>query len=299
MIEVGAGRRLNLFCLGQGSPTVIFESGSGQAGWDWLLVHRQVAKQARACVYDRAGIGFSDPADRARTSANAVDDLRRLLSAAKVGPPYVLVGNSYGAMNVQLFAYRYPAEVSGLVIVDGQREDATARLDHITNGRISSMLALFEELGKKCLKAARAGIQPGSEAFAQCVGSPPPAFGRAVSAVYLAQALSPTYMEANLSELVNLTGASSEQLRAARKPFGDMPVVCLTRGVSPYLVPGKPQSAMNKATEDENKKMQDEICALSSRGHNRVVAGAGHAIQIDKPQAVVEAVFEVLSMATH
>jgi pimeloyl-ACP methyl ester carboxylesterase len=87
---------------------------------------------------------------------------------------------------------------------------------------------------------------------------------------------------------------SDEQLRKLRRPFGDLPVLVLTRGVSPYAVPGKPQSALNKAMEDENAAIQKEIAALSTRGKQRVVPGAGHVIHADKPDAVVDAVLEVL-----
>jgi hypothetical protein len=88
---------------------------------------------------------------------------------------------------------------------------------------------------------------------------------------------------------------SDEQLRKRRRPFGDMPMVVLTRGVSPYAVPGKPQSPLNKAMEDENAAIQKEIAALSTRGKQRVVPGAGHVVHAEKPEAVVDAVLEVLN----
>jgi pimeloyl-ACP methyl ester carboxylesterase len=87
---------------------------------------------------------------------------------------------------------------------------------------------------------------------------------------------------------------SDGQLRKLRRPFGDLPVLVLTRSVSPYAVPGKPQSALNKAMEDENVAIQKETAALSTRGKQRVVPGAGHVIHADKPEAVADAVLEVL-----
>jgi pimeloyl-ACP methyl ester carboxylesterase len=104
----------------------------------------------------------------------------------------------------------------------------------------------------------------------------------------------PAYWRANIDEW-DAIKVSDEQLRKLRRPFGNLPVVVLTRGVSPYAVPGKPQSALNKAMEDENAAIQKEISALSTRGKQRVVAGAGHVIHADKPEAVVDAVLEVLN----
>src|SRR3954468_10241000 len=99
LIDVGGGRRLNLYCMGSGSPTVVFDSGLGEGMVAWALVQPQVALHTRACAYDRAGLGFSDPSPEMRTSAFVVQDLRTLLKKARIKPSYVLVGHSFGGMN--------------------------------------------------------------------------------------------------------------------------------------------------------------------------------------------------------
>src|SRR5690348_5148085 len=62
------GFRLNLYCMGSGSPTVVFDSGWGDWAPVWSKVQPDVAKWTRACSYDRAGYGFSDPGPMPRTS---------------------------------------------------------------------------------------------------------------------------------------------------------------------------------------------------------------------------------------
>ncbi|MFL6676263.1 MAG: alpha/beta hydrolase [Massilia sp.] len=293
LVDIG-GRRLNMYCSGAGSPTVVFDAYSGGSGWVWAKVQPEVAKQTRACVYDRAGLGFSDPSNRPGNSENAVEDLHKLLVAAGIKPPYVMVGNSYGGLNVQLYTYRFPAEVSGLVLVEAGNENETARYDRATNGKISQLYAQGAELGKQCLSNAERGFVPGSAILEQCGVISLPGVGRSLAAALFAQALSPSYWKANISEDENYR-ASEAQLGAARKPLGDMPLAVLTRGVSPYAIPGKPQSALNKALEDENNAIHDEVAKLSSRGTNRVVKGAGHLIQNDKPDEVVRSISEVLA----
>ena len=86
-VEVEPGRRLNLYCQGTGAPTVIFETGLADDLSAWALVQPAIAAHTRACSYDRAGIGYSDPGRRPADSANIVDDLRRLLVAASLKPP--------------------------------------------------------------------------------------------------------------------------------------------------------------------------------------------------------------------
>jgi pimeloyl-ACP methyl ester carboxylesterase len=293
LVDIG-GRRLNLYCSGAGPTTVVFDAPSGDAGWSWWSVQPEVAKRTRACVYDRAGLGFSDPATRPGTSGNAVDDLHKLLAAAGVLPPYVMVGNSYGGANVQLYAYRYPAEVTGLVLVEAQHEDETQRLDAVTGGKLTQMYAMQNEMEKMCVAEAEKGFTPGSQMLLDCTGGVPPMFGRELAAAQFASAISPTYWHAASSENSHFDIGKAE-LRAARRPLGDLPLVVLTRGVSPYAIPGQPQSALNKATEAENEKIHKEMAALSTRGIHRVVPGAGHLVQADKPEAVVNAVDEVLA----
>jgi pimeloyl-ACP methyl ester carboxylesterase len=292
LVDIG-GRKMNLYCSGQGVTTVVFDGPSGQAGWNWFRVQPAVARHTRACVFDRAGLGFSDPAKRPNTAENVVEDLHKLLAGAGVKPPYVMVGNSMGGGDVQVYAYRYPAEVKGLVLVEPQHEDQTRRLDTASQGMLKKAYAIGIGQNNYCMAAAQKGMKPGSEERMNCIGNPAETYGPTLGAAVTAATTRPAYWRAVIDESDALE-VGDEQLRKLRRPFGDLPMVVLTRGVSPYAVPGKPQSALNKAMEDENAAIQKEIAALSTRGKQRVVPGAGHVIHADKPEAVVDAVLEVL-----
>jgi pimeloyl-ACP methyl ester carboxylesterase len=124
-IDVG-GHRLRLYCSGEGEPVVVMDAGLGDSLEVWSELRPLVADFARVCVYDRAGLGGSDPGPLPRTSAVIVEDLRRLLARAGEPAPYVLVGHSFGGLNVLLFAGRHPEEVAGLVLVDATHEDFPA-----------------------------------------------------------------------------------------------------------------------------------------------------------------------------
>ncbi|SFM20146.1 alpha/beta fold hydrolase [Rugamonas rubra] len=170
-VDIG-GRKINLYCSGAGATTVIFDGPSGDGGWAWFKVQPEVAKHARSCIYDRAGFGFSDPAPRPNTSGNAVEDLHKALSVAGIKPPYLLVGNSLGGSNVQVFAYRYPEEVKGLVLVEPQSEDETMRTNKASGGQIEKIYAMIKDHDQQCLDAASKCFKAGSEAAASCVGDP-------------------------------------------------------------------------------------------------------------------------------
>ncbi|WP_374363264.1 alpha/beta fold hydrolase [Pseudoduganella danionis] len=292
LVDIG-GRKINLYCTGQGATTVIFDGPAGDAGWTWFKVQPEVAKHTRACIYDRAGFGFSDPAQRPNTSENAVDDLHKALLIADIKPPFLLVGNSLGGSNVQVFTYRYPHEVKGLVLVEPQSEDETTRTNKASQGLINKIYAMVKDHDQQCLVAANKGIKPGSDAAASCIGEPSQYFGPLLGKQVKAMMLTKSYWKTRVDE-ANAFETSDKQLRTLRKPFGSIPLIVLTRGVSPYADPSQPQSAVNKAVENENEKIHKEIAALSTKGKQRVVAGASHGIQGDQPSAVTEAIVEVL-----
>ncbi|WP_374586706.1 alpha/beta hydrolase [Pseudoduganella sp.] len=295
LVDIG-GRKLHLHCQGSGDTTVIFSSGSGRPGSDWALVQPEIAKRARACIYDRAGFGFSDASPRAGSINHAVDDLHALLRKAGLKPPFVLAGNSYGGMIVQQYAYRHPKDVAALVLLDAQHEDEAPRLDKLTNGAYTRRTRQLWEMDKTCLAQARKGFVAGSELEGVCVQGGQEPWGPALQAALARQKAMPKHWHASIAENSQLYDVSPAQLRKSRKPFGDMPLVVRTRGVSPYLVPGQEPSATNKAIEAANKTMQDEVAALSTRGSNEVVADAGHAIHMEKPDAAVRAVQAALDM---
>lgn len=116
------GSRLHYQVMGEGNPTVVVESGQGATSLDWQLVQPEVAKFTKILTYDRPGYGWSTLSTKPRTSAQIVDELRQLLKQAGIKPPYVLVGMSFGGLPVRLFAYKYPEEVAGMVLVDVTHE---------------------------------------------------------------------------------------------------------------------------------------------------------------------------------
>ncbi|MEY4549006.1 MAG: hypothetical protein RL685_5201 [Pseudomonadota bacterium] len=159
-----AGLRLHLHCEGSGSPTVVFEAGAGNDGSSWRTVLPSVAGITRACTYDRAGLGYSGPGRKPRTSNRMALELHALLVAAQVPPPYVLVGHSAGGLNVRLFAEEHRDEVAGMVLVDAtpasgerlwsslseqERQQLRERMQRGPDGwDYDSFLASMREVGK-------------------------------------------------------------------------------------------------------------------------------------------------------
>jgi thioesterase domain-containing protein len=128
---------LHLHCEGSGQPTVVFENGLGGTEIDWSAVRIKLGSKLRACSYDRAGVGMSDPRPSGKASAGqSAEDLARLLAAANEKPPFMLVGWSYGGIVARVYRDRHPDQVAGLVLVDSssehQGDDGEALLDGTT-----------------------------------------------------------------------------------------------------------------------------------------------------------------------
>ncbi|MFP5449661.1 MAG: alpha/beta hydrolase [Alphaproteobacteria bacterium] len=152
MVDLG-DRRLRLVCAGPAEgPLVWLEAGAFGFSADFAdLQDALAAEGVRSCAYDRAGLGFSDPGPRPRDSAAIVTDLERLMTAAGIDEPVVLLGHSMGGQHVRLFATRHPERVAGIVLVDAATPEAVqiplVRRFVTTFGNLSQGTAAAMSLG--------------------------------------------------------------------------------------------------------------------------------------------------------
>lgn len=306
LVDIGNGRKLNLFCMGSGPQTVIFDAGGSDWSVVWALVQPRVATHARACSYDRAGMGYSDPSDSPRSSMAIVDDLHKLLQAAKIATPVVMVGHSMGGFDVKLHAAVYPEDVAGLVLVDPAEERGFDRLRQILRDKFGAAIAARLELGladgnfnrvlqvESCANAAREhNLVPKSDTYWRCADPAIPQLGPQIAAERERIQVTRTYQETQASEYSNgiygnTRADAAFALLFSGNALGDKPLIVLTSGVAnssnPFAAAGA--FAWNTA--------HDQTARLSTRGVNRIVPNTHHYIHIDQPGVVVEAIDEVL-----
>jgi pimeloyl-ACP methyl ester carboxylesterase len=127
LVDVG-GYRLHITCEGEGSPAVIICPALGATTSAWREVQRQVARETTVCVYDRAGLGYSDSPKDHRTVTRMAAELHTLLHNAGIRPPYVLAGHSLGGLAARVFTRLYPDEVAGLALIDSSHPEQPKRL---------------------------------------------------------------------------------------------------------------------------------------------------------------------------
>jgi pimeloyl-ACP methyl ester carboxylesterase len=300
LVAVDGARRLNLFCMGHGSPTVLFDSGLADSTIAWLKVQGEVAKVTRACSYDRAGVGFSDPRMGESDTKAIVADIHALLGSAKIRTPILFVGHSMAGLDALLLQATYPQDVAGAVLVDpsfADQFDASADAA-IAAGALPAMR-----------KAALDGYHKDIARLRECAALPAPLpddcaqsdtrLSPSLAAFEKAQESRPSYLVTNASEYENMLptadsrGVDQKELEAAAPNFGDKPLIVLTHGIAeryPGLTP-----TQNAAIEASWSAGHNKLAALSTRGSNTVVPDSHHSIQRDHPQAVIDAISKALA----
>jgi pimeloyl-ACP methyl ester carboxylesterase len=284
LFDVG-GYRLQLHRAGQGAPAVIMDAGLNDFSVQWAEVQARVAGFTTACVYDRAGLGWSDASPRPRTSGVMVDELHALLAAAGVPGPYVLVGHSFGGLNMRLYAHRYPADAAGLVLVDSAHEEQTIRVPALKLAG-EAAVAQFRALAR----ISALGLMALSPASIPGRGLHGEALDR-----YRAVLATTRTFEGAAAETAALEASLAEARAERVTSLGSLPLVVISRG-RPEPFPGL-SAEENLRYEREWQQMQSELAALSSRGERVTAARSGHYVQLEQPQVVVDAILRVVLAA--
>jgi thioesterase domain-containing protein len=164
LIDVG-GYRLEARVKGLGNPAVVFETGfTGGIPLYWKLQDR-IAEHTQTLVYERAGLGRSDPGPQPRTAEQMARDLHSLLAALGIRPPIVLVGHSAGGLFMRVFAHDYPAEVATLVFIDPATEASYERMRQSSPKDWQSMDAKLPEGLRRQWAALPASIDEARSAW--------------------------------------------------------------------------------------------------------------------------------------
>ncbi|HUT20571.1 MAG TPA: alpha/beta fold hydrolase, partial [Anaerolineae bacterium] len=259
-VSVGT-HRLHIRCTGEGSPTVVIDTGVGDTSERWGSIQAEMAQVTRTCVYDRAGYGSSEPGPLPRHSQRAADELKQLLENAGVRGPYVLVGHSLGGLNAQVFADRYPERVGGLILLD------PAPLAFITGQAFPALYQMLEQQAAEFQQAAEAARQA-TDAEAQAKAN---------------------YLEAVASEHAALIAESAAQV-AAIESFGDIPLVVIGSGV-PNPGFGEEAAAFQQFWIEQNRALADK----STNGTFVLAPESSHYLHEDAPALVIDVIRQVVA----
>jgi pimeloyl-ACP methyl ester carboxylesterase len=266
LVDVG-GYRLHLYCTGAGSPTVVLSGGFTDTLEQWKEIQPEIARFARVCSFDRAGLGWSDAGPMPRSSGQIANELHTALTNAHIPGPYILVGHSFGGLDMRIFAGRHPDEVAGVVLIDSVNP-YLFRWDLPGGFRSEARFWLYRHL-------APFGI---TRVLGECRSGPNPCpeFVDTWHAMWEARIL------------------SAYQARDTNS-FGNVPLIVIARDPLHYLMPvDKPE---RPEWELQFARAQMQLTRLSSDASFVLALNTGHQIPRDKPRLVVSAVEKLVSQA--
>ena len=298
LVDIADGRlrlRLHLVDAGQGSPTVIFESGIAASSLNWTAIQAEVARFTRACAYDRAWLGWSDPARTPLVASRLVEDLHSLLVTAQVPAPYVLVGHSFGGLLIQAYAVAHPHQVAGIVLIDPL---PASEWLHVSGERLR-ILRWGIRLSRRGALLARLGVVRISLALLSGGGRRIPK---------LVAKLSSGRAESTLSRLVGEVQKMPPQVWPMVQAHWCQPKAFL--GMAEYFgalpesaeqaaalndLPRVPVTILSAANSTASQLAErDGLAGRSPRGKHVVVPDSAHWIHLDQPEVVIEAIREMV-----
>jgi pimeloyl-ACP methyl ester carboxylesterase len=251
LIDVG-GHSLHLHCTGTGSPTVVLQPGGGDFSSAFGWIAPAVARDTRVCVYDRAGRGWSEPADTAQDATQIATDLHTLLQRGNVPGPYVLAGHSFGGLYALTFAARYPDEIAAMVLVDSTAPASAAKPRTTSPGDAGS----YDVMGRvSALASSSARVGVGRLLGYLDYGSLPPQSRDEVRA----KGATANHLGSFVDEYVQAN--ASMQQAAWLDDFADKPLVVLTAG---------------SGHDAASSAAQNDLATLSTNSVHRVIDGATH-----------------------
>lgn len=284
LVDVG-GYHMHIHCVGEGSPTVVMESGLNDFSLQWSSVQAEIGQFARVCVYDRAGFGWSEASPHPRTVATMVSELRTLLQNAEVEGPYVMVGHSFGGIVVREFTHQYPDEVTGMLLVDSAHEQHFVRIPAFATlteamARQFKLFAALNSFGIMALSPEQIPARGlGGEALEQ----------------YRALLATTDYFNAAVIESSSFLAEFGTGSTHKLKGLGDLPLIVLTRGLPDSLpILSEQENARYDTTWHE---LQRELAGLSSNSRQIIAEDGGHYIQLDEPNLVIDAVRELVEQS--
>jgi pimeloyl-ACP methyl ester carboxylesterase len=289
-----AGSRLHIRTSGQGSPAVVLESGIAASSVSWTAVQAALSSHTTVSSYDRAGLGWSEPNFRPRTPSQLADELHELLVRAGLAPPFVLVGHSFGGLVVRAFAARYPRETAGLVLVDALHHsewlNPTGRRRRMLRGGVwfSWLGAALASVGvvRLCLDLLTRGARRTPRAVMK-------SFGKDVAGLI-------TRMVGEVTKLPPEVWPAIRAHWSRPRSFATMAryLAALPKSSAEFLeaspLPPVPLVVLSADCTGDQLAAQKDLSLLCAGGECRVVHGCGHWIHLDRPDAVVEAVIEML-----
>lgn len=293
------GRRFNLYCTGQGTPTVLLNSHYGLAAGDWLYIQPELSRFTRVCSWDKPGHGVSHGTAFDQTVETTTFDLQTALNASGEHGPYLVVGYGAGAYNALRFADLHTLNTSGMVLIAP---------------RLMSQLEIYSRIAPTSWLARPSTSDSTAAFFRRCArqlaaGEIAPGDGSSCWHFYAGPvSLLTPYLNLITSDWVTQFNSAADSIESMdadgeliinpQRDYGDMPLM--------VLMPNQPESnipeneaerrdylALKQASELEYER----YARFSSRGLLVRSAYPAMTLQYNQPEIVIAVIRSVIDLS--
>lgn len=283
VIQVG-DHKMHIYCTGEnksGNPTVILVSGGGQIYSTWIKVQSEVSKYTKVCSYDRSGLGFSEANEDIKTNIDVANELKRLLTNARIEGPYIIAGHSVGGFFARVFTKINSNDIKGLILVDSSldiQEQIYERLDAekpnlwlmFSGNIIGGLIDWGPYVGLE-----RIIIKFNPELFGLAKEDK---VGQAIRSLPIKKQFKGKNMD-------NFDPSDFSYLKESSN-FGSLPLRVLYADES--------AKEMDPYTDGKSEELQQSQASMSTNSKATRVANSGHFIQTDQPQVVIDTILELI-----
>jgi pimeloyl-ACP methyl ester carboxylesterase len=105
-----------------GSASIVLIAGFNSEMATWEKMYKQIDPNMTVFTYNRPGVGQSANVAGKRDAATIANELKAVLQASNIKPPYIFVAHSMGGIYARMFYHQNPSLVKGLVLVDATHE---------------------------------------------------------------------------------------------------------------------------------------------------------------------------------
>ncbi|EMY4795344.1 alpha/beta hydrolase [Bacillus cereus group sp. Bc002] len=275
------GQTIEVYMKGSSKQTVVIQTGMTCSFYDWLPIIEKLSQHFTVVSYHRPGYGKSELRNYSRTTLQVTKELHMLLQKLDIHEPIILIGHSYGGLCAQHFAMLHEDKLQALILVDSTSMNLH-RLDEL-HLPISDQTDSDDMWLQKYNTYSKMDVDMLSNELKPILANQ--------SRQYIEFSTSPTLYKATASELSTWKNCA----RSIKELYKTLEVLLIVIGRDPqYSITQLTEGGMQKEEATQLEAMWQELIheqlQLSINSQYILAEHAGHGIENDRPDIIIEAV---------
>ncbi|PGM67148.1 alpha/beta hydrolase [Bacillus cereus] len=266
---------------GNSKQTVVIQTGMGCSFYDWLPIIAKLSQKFTVISYHRPGYGESELGNNPRTTMQVAKELHMLLHELAIHEPIILIGHSYGGLCAQHFAMLHEDQIKALILVDSTSMNLH-RLDELH-------LPISDQTDSDDIWLQKYHTYSKMDVDALYTELKPTLINQ--SEHHIEFSISPSLYKATASELAEWKNCA----RSIKELYKTLEIPLTVIGRDPhYSITQMIEGDMPKEEATQLEEMWQELIReqlnLSINSKYILAKHAGHGIENDRPDIIIEAI---------